>query len=265
MTNFKSLGLARPIVRGVHAAGYKKPTQIQAAAIPLACDHNDIIGCAQTGTGKTAAFVLPVLDRLIQERREKGDRFVQSLIIVPTRELAMQVTKAVETYGEFVRFSVLSIYGGVDIYRQTKRLRRGVDIIVATPGRLLDHINRGNIDLSRVKILILDEADRMLDMSGNPTHSPHGEPIPGPDGVMKTIDDRPLADVEAGASYEITRILTRESDRLEYIEALGLTPKTHLEVIHIAPFEGPMQLKLHGEYRIIGHTLAQLIRVVPYA
>ena len=164
MTNFNSLGLADSIVRSVAAAGYERPTEIQARAIPLVCEHHDLIGCAQTGTGKTAAFVLPMLDRLIKRRRKKGPVFLRGLIVVPTRELALQVTEAVKTYGAKTRLFTTAIYGGVDINRQTSRLRRGVDIVVATPGRLLDHINRGNIDLSTVEMLILDEADRMLDM-----------------------------------------------------------------------------------------------------
>lgn len=164
MTNFNSLGLADSIVRSVAAAGYKRPTEIQAKAIPLVCERHDLIGCAQTGTGKTAAFVLPMLDRLMKRRNKKGPVFLRGLIVVPTRELALQVTEAVKTYGSKTRLFVTPIYGGVDIKRQTNKLRRGVDIVVATPGRLLDHLNRGNIDLSRVEMLILDEADRMLDM-----------------------------------------------------------------------------------------------------
>ena len=164
MITFKSLGLVEPVMRGVKSAGYTKPTKIQAAAIPVARERHDLIGCAQTGTGKTAAFVLPMLDRLTRRKSKKGHRFIRSLVVVPTRELALQVTDAIRIYGRHTRLKELSIYGGVDIKRQTKFLRRGLDIVVATPGRLLDHINRGNIDLSKVELLILDEADRMLDM-----------------------------------------------------------------------------------------------------
>ena len=163
MSTFKSLGLARPILRGVESAGYKTPTPIQSSAIPLACEHHDLIGCAQTGTGKTAAFVLPLLDRMVKKKHKKHS-FIRSLILVPTRELALQITEAIHVYGRFTRLSVLPVFGGVDIFKQTRTLRRGVDIVVATPGRLLDHLNRGNIDLTRVELLILDEADRMLDM-----------------------------------------------------------------------------------------------------
>ncbi|MBX2822875.1 MAG: DEAD/DEAH box helicase [Rhodothermaceae bacterium] len=164
MTNFDSLGLAEPVARGVRATGYKTPTPIQAAAIPLACDDIDIIGCAQTGTGKTAAFVLPILDRLVGKKKRKGFRPVRSLIVVPTRELALQVTEAIKTYGQFTQLRVLPVYGGIDIGKQTRALKRGVDIIVATPGRLIDHMQRENVDLSEVEVLVLDEADRMLDM-----------------------------------------------------------------------------------------------------
>ena len=163
MATFKSLGLARSVIQGVHAAGYETPTPIQAAAIPLACDQHDLIGCAQTGTGKTAAFVLPLLDRLVKSKRGKRP-VLRSLIIAPTRELALQITEAIHQYGRFTRLAVHPIYGGVDINKQTRALRKGLDIVVATPGRLLDHLNRGNIDLSRIEVLILDEADRMLDM-----------------------------------------------------------------------------------------------------
>ena len=163
MASFKSLGLADPIVRGVKSAGYEKATPIQALAIPLACKRHDLIGCAQTGSGKTAAFVLPVLDQLIKKKHKKRTP-LRSLIIVPTRELALQITEGIRLYGRYTRLSVHPIFGGVDINKQTRVLRRGLDIAVATPGRLLDHMNRGNVDLTHIEIVVLDEADRMLDM-----------------------------------------------------------------------------------------------------
>ncbi len=164
MTSFKSLGLAEPIVAGARSAGYEVPTPIQASAIPLALERRDLIGCAQTGTGKTAAFVLPVLDRLTKTSKNKGARTVRALVVVPTRELALQVDEAVRTYGRHTRLKSLAIYGGTGIHPQIQKLRRGIDIVVATPGRLLDHMERGTIDLSNVEMFILDEADRMLDM-----------------------------------------------------------------------------------------------------
>jgi len=160
---FKTFGLSDPLVRGILAAGYTAPTEIQSQAIPAAIAGSDIIGCAQTGTGKTAAFVLPILDRLRHERsRRKGA--VRSLIITPTRELAVQVEKSIVGYGRFTNLQALAVYGGVSINKQVAALRRGVDIVVATPGRLIDHIQRNTINLSGVEVLVLDEADRMLDM-----------------------------------------------------------------------------------------------------
>ena len=164
MMTFKALGLSEEILQGVLAAGYSSPTPIQAAAIPSACAGRDMIGCAQTGTGKTAAFVLPMLNNLSLNRPSHGGRPVRALVVTPTRELALQVEEAVTTYGKFTRLRSLAIYGGVSMGPQVRGLRRGADILVATPGRLLDHMNRGNIDLSEVEVLVLDEADRMLDM-----------------------------------------------------------------------------------------------------
>lgn len=163
MVTFDSLGLSKPILNGVIAAGYATPTPIQAATIPAALEGRDLIGCAQTGTGKTAAFVLPLLDRLARSARP-GPRAVRALVVTPTRELALQVEQAVRTYGKHASFYSLAIYGGVGIGPQFKALKRGVDVVVATPGRLLDHLDRGSLDLSRVEVLVLDEADRMFDM-----------------------------------------------------------------------------------------------------
>ena len=162
---FTKLGLSDRLMQGVRAAGYTVPTPIQALAIQPALAGKDIIGCAQTGTGKTAAFVLPLLQRLSQQEgvgvRERQPR---ALVLTPTRELAQQVQNAVATYGRFLSLRSVSIYGGVSMDKQLTLLRRGADIVVATPGRLLDHMQRRSIDLSRIQTLVLDEADRMLDM-----------------------------------------------------------------------------------------------------
>jgi len=160
---FKTIGLSDPLVQGILATGYTAPTEIQSQAIPLAIEGRDLIACAQTGTGKTAAFVLPILNRLSHERPAKK-RIIRSLILTPTRELAGQVEDAIKGYGRFLKLKTLSIYGGVKIGGQFNKLRSGIDIVVATPGRLMDHMNRGTIDLSKVEVLVLDEADRMLDM-----------------------------------------------------------------------------------------------------
>ena len=160
---FQLMGLIDPLVQGILATGYNAPTAIQAQAIPAALAGKDIIACAQTGTGKTAAFVLPILHRIEHTVKAKRRR-VKALILTPTRELAVQVEKAITGYGRFLDVNAFAVYGGVPIQSQFKALRRGVDIVVATPGRLLDHAQRGTIDLRQVEVLVLDEADRMLDM-----------------------------------------------------------------------------------------------------
>ena len=161
---FTTLGLSDLVLQGVRASGYTTPTPIQAQAIKPAAEGRDIVGCAQTGTGKTAAFVLPMLHRLAASNGTGRQQLPRALVLAPTRELAQQVQDAVVTYGKFLHLTALSIYGGVGMEPQIKHLRRGVDIVIATPGRLLDHLQRRTIDLSRVEIFVLDEADRMLGM-----------------------------------------------------------------------------------------------------
>lgn len=163
-TTFTSLGLADAIVRGTIEAGYTTPTPIQAAAIPIALAGRDLTGCAQTGTGKTAAFVLPLLHRLADGKPQGQRRPVRALVVTPTRELALQVDEGVRTYGRFTGLRSVAVFGGVGMGGQLDALRRGVDVVIATPGRLLDHLGRGSLDLSRVEVLVLDEADRMFDM-----------------------------------------------------------------------------------------------------
>src|SRR5216117_1655103 len=162
---FTSLGLAPELVRAVADEGYEQPTPIQQEAIPLALAGRDLIGSAQTGTGKTAAFMLPILQRL---SRNGVKNVLRALILVPTRELAEQVLQSPRTYGRHLDVSAAAIYGGVGMEPQTRALARGTDIVVATPGRLLDHMERGHVDFSRLEVLVLDEADRMLDMGFAP-------------------------------------------------------------------------------------------------
>src|SRR5580765_6895628 len=165
--SFDSLGLAEPLLRAVHEAGYTTPTPIQAQAIPAVLKGGDLLAGAQTGTGKTAGFVLPMLHRLAAQgplRDARGRVAIRCLILTPTRELAAQVEESVRTYGKHLPLKSMVMFGGVGMQPQIDRLRRGVDILVATPGRLLDHHQRGTLDLSRVEIFVLDEADRMLDM-----------------------------------------------------------------------------------------------------
>lgn len=161
--SFSKLGLNDQLVQGILATGYTAPTIIQSRAIPAAVAGKDVIGCAQTGTGKTAAFVLPILNRLVADPHAKHHT-LRALVLTPTRELAQQVEESVTAYGRFMSLQSLAVFGGVNIQNQLKRLRRGIDIVIATPGRLLDHIERRSIDLSTIEVLVLDEADRMFDM-----------------------------------------------------------------------------------------------------
>ncbi|MBD3241458.1 MAG: DEAD/DEAH box helicase [Chitinivibrionales bacterium] len=163
--SFSSIGLSEPIMQAIASSGYTTPTEIQSRAIPLIIDGNDVIGCAPTGTGKTAAFVMPILHRLMSAPKAKSrKRPPRCLVLTPTRELAEQIEKAVQTYGRRTPIRSAAIYGGVDIRKQFRALQRGADIVVATPGRLLDHLARHSIDLRQIEVLVLDEADRMFDM-----------------------------------------------------------------------------------------------------
>jgi len=162
--SFDTLGLSAELLRAVSEQGYSKPTPIQTQAIPVVLQGRDIMAGAQTGTGKTAGFALPLLQRLSSGPQPQGRRPIRALILTPTRELAAQVGESVSAYGKYLPLQSTVIFGGVSINPQISKLRRGVDILVATPGRLLDHIGKGNLDLSQVEVLILDEADRMLDM-----------------------------------------------------------------------------------------------------
>ena len=166
-TSFEGLGLSAELLRAVAEQGYTVPTPIQAQAIPVVLSGRDLLGAAQTGTGKTAGFTLPLLQRLSSQASASTSPArhpVRALILVPTRELAAQVQESVRAYGRHARLRSTVIFGGVGFNPQADELRRGVDIVVATPGRLLDHVQQRTIDLRQVEILVLDEADRMLDM-----------------------------------------------------------------------------------------------------
>ena len=163
--SFESLGLRAELLRAVSEKGYNNPTPIQLQAIPLLLEGRDLMGGAQTGTGKTAGFTLPLLQRLMDTATpEKGRRPIRALVLTPTRELAAQVSESVETYGRYLPLKSTVVFGGVSINPQKQKLIKGVDILVATPGRLLDHVSQRSVDLSKVDIFVLDEADRMLDM-----------------------------------------------------------------------------------------------------
>ena len=165
--SFQELGLAEPLLKAISDVGYDTPTPIQKQAIPAVMLGGDLLAGAQTGTGKTAGFVLPMLHRLMAApavRDAKGRSPVRALILTPTRELAAQVEESVRVYGKHAKLTSMVMFGGVGMQPQIDKLRRGVDILVATPGRLLDHHQQGTLDISRIEIFVLDEADRMLDM-----------------------------------------------------------------------------------------------------
>ncbi len=164
--HFSELQLDERLMRAVKTMGFEETTPIQERAIPIALEGRDVLGTAQTGTGKTAAFVLPILQRLLEQPRKRSR--IRVLIVTPTRELAEQVNEAVRSLGQYTPIKSAAVYGGVGFDEQRRALRKGTDIIVACPGRLLDHIGRGQADLGGVEVLILDEADRMLDMGFMP-------------------------------------------------------------------------------------------------
>lgn len=161
---FTDLKLVEPLLKAIHDQGYTVPTPVQAQAIPFILEGRDMLAGAQTGTGKTAGFTLPLLQILSEKTLPKSNRKIRALILTPTRELAAQVHESVKIYGKYLPFKSAVVFGGVGINPQITMLRNGIDILVATPGRLLDHIGQGTVDLSAVEFFVLDEADRMLDM-----------------------------------------------------------------------------------------------------
>jgi ATP-dependent RNA helicase RhlE len=171
--SFNNLQLIEPLLKSLQQEGYEKPTPIQEQAIPIILQHRDLLGCAQTGTGKTAAFAIPILQLMHQQKQtgvhqqsinNRERRNIQTLVLTPTRELAIQIEESLRTYGRYLDLKHLVIFGGVSQFNQVNALRRGVDILVATPGRLLDLLNQRHISLKEIKFFVLDEADRMLDM-----------------------------------------------------------------------------------------------------
>jgi ATP-dependent RNA helicase RhlE len=162
--SFSALGLAPELLRAIEERGYETPTPVQQEAIPHGLEGRDVVGSAQTGTGKTAAFLLPILQRLSPGRRGR----LRALVLTPTRELAEQVLQSALAYGRHTGLSAVAIYGGVGMEPQTRALKKGVDIVIATPGRLLDHMGRGHVNAAHLEVLVLDEADRMLDMGFAP-------------------------------------------------------------------------------------------------
>ncbi|MBF4986423.1 DEAD/DEAH box helicase, partial [Nonlabens mediterrranea] len=161
---FKELGLVEPILRALQDQGYENPTPIQAQSIPVLLKGKDLLGVAQTGTGKTAAFSIPILQHLYNSAPPKGRRPIKALVVTPTRELAIQIDENFKAYAKYTDIRNTVIYGGVKQAQQVNRLKSGIDVLVATPGRLLDLINQGFITLKHIEYFVLDEADQMLDM-----------------------------------------------------------------------------------------------------
>jgi ATP-dependent RNA helicase RhlE len=162
--SFEKLKIIEPILKALKNEGYTQPTPIQEQSIPVILQQRDIFGCAQTGTGKTAAFAIPILQLLHEQQRGGKQRGIKALVLTPTRELAIQIQESFEAYGRFTGLNQMVIFGGVSQVAQVNALRRGVDILVATPGRLLDLVNQRIVNLNDIRLLVLDEADRMLDM-----------------------------------------------------------------------------------------------------
>ncbi|MFN5628943.1 MAG: DEAD/DEAH box helicase, partial [Bacteroidota bacterium] len=163
--SFNDLNLIEPILLALKTEGYTSPTPIQAQTIPLALQRKDILGCAQTGTGKTAAFAIPIIQLLSQNKNvSPGKREIKSLILTPTRELAIQIEESFKNYGINTNLKCKVVFGGVSQHAQVESLRQGIDILIATPGRLLDLMNQKHVNLSHIQFFVLDEADRMLDM-----------------------------------------------------------------------------------------------------
>ncbi len=162
--NFKDLTLIAPLLKALQSQNYIEPTPIQQKAIPVILQQKDLLACAQTGTGKTAAFALPILQLLIQQKEKSATSNIRALILTPTRELAIQIEESFTAYGAYCNLKHLAVYGGVSQFHQVKKLQQGIDILIATPGRLLDLIMQRYISLQQIQMFVLDEADRMLDM-----------------------------------------------------------------------------------------------------
>lgn len=161
---FKDLGIIEPILKALSAEGYTAPTPIQQQAIPILLRDKDLLGCAQTGTGKTAAFAIPIIQKLVMDRTDSNNQRIRALVVTPTRELAIQIGESFTAYSRFTGIRNTVIFGGIKQGRQTEALKKGVDVLIATPGRLLDLMNQGYISLRDIRYAVLDEADQMLDM-----------------------------------------------------------------------------------------------------
>ena len=227
--SFSLLGLAPSLCSPLARKGYQQPTPVQLKSIPLVLSGVDLLARAQTGTGKTAAFGLPMIERLLVRGGRTSKRAPRGLVLVPTRELAIQVDRALAGYGAALKLRVTAIFGGVPMRPQTRALQQGTDIVVATPGRLLDHVRQRTIDLSAVEILTLDEADRMLDMGFLP---PLRQLIPELPRTRQTLL------FSATFSTEVVRLageFTRDAARVDVSEGQSVAPTVTHRVHPVAP------------------------------
>jgi ATP-dependent RNA helicase RhlE len=248
---FESLGLESSLLEGVAVRGFEKTTPIQSAVIPLALTGDDIIGCADTGTGKTVAFVLPILHRLLTSRAQRPDErgFTRVLILAPTRELCVQIEDDVQGFTYHTDLTSIAVYGGVEMGPQERALKAGVDIVVATPGRLMDHQRSNAVDFSRVDTFVLDEADRMMDMGFWPDVRRISQTLPPPDRrqtllfsatmpdeVMKMLDEvvREAKYVQIGSAGGPARSITHE------VENVPAAEKTEWLAKFLRRTEGPV-------------------------
>lgn len=246
--NFDSLGLKAELLRAVGEQGYAQPTPIQQKAIPVILEGRDIMASAQTGTGKTAAFTLPLLHKLSDQSGHQ--RQPRALILAPTRELAAQVNENLRAYSRHVKLRSLEIFGGVNINPQISRLQRGIDVLVATPGRLIDHMQRGTVDLSKIEFLVLDEADRMLDMGFRPAI----------DQIVKALPaQRQTLLFSATFSKEITRLAHNFLKNPERVETAP--PNSTVEAISQQAFRVDQKQKREVLSFLIGSNNWQQVLV----
>ncbi|WP_414900501.1 DEAD/DEAH box helicase [Sphingomonas flavalba] len=267
MTSFSQLGLAEPILKALTAKGYDTPTPIQAQAIPPVLAGRDLCGIAQTGTGKTAAFALPALDHFVRHPKPTPIQGCRMLVLSPTRELAAQIAASFREYSRFVRLSVETVFGGVPIGRQINKLRAGVDILVATPGRLLDLIDQRAVTLRDVEIFVLDEADQMLDLGFIHALKRIDKLLPRQRHTMFFSATMPKAIAELGDRFltdpvkvSVTPAATTAERVDQFVTFVGKTEKQALLTLTLAETEIDRALVFtrtkHGADRVVKHLLA---------
>jgi ATP-dependent RNA helicase RhlE len=236
--NFDELGLLQPLADRCKSLGFTEPTPIQKQAIPVVLDGSDLIGCASTGTGKTAAFLLPILQKLTTDKQQPAKRAARVLVLTPTRELASQVTDNLHELDAKRKVRAVTIVGGASFNRQNLELRKGVQVVIATPGRLMDHIENRTVDLSRVEVLVLDEADRMLDMGFLPVIRQIIALLPG---ERQTL----LFSATMSAAVEAIARQYMESPKIVDVNPRGKAAVTVKQTAYSVALESKTNLLLH--------------------